>query len=124
MNKQLLSKLAIGIVIAMTISTNLAYADTSTPSYQRKNTVSAQLPPYYPSHFQALGVLTDIRGQYDWVINGKAIKVSSNVLVHSLVTNFSSMYSIKQGMELAYRVNKNGEVAEVWAMPAGAIDRN
>ena len=82
------------------------------------------MPPHYPSHFQALGVLTDIRGQHDWVINGNAIKVSSNVLIHSLVTNFSSMYSIKQGMELAYRVNGNGEVAEVWAMPPGAIDRN
>ena len=124
MNKQLLSKLAIGTVIAMTISTNLAYADTPPSDFQRKKTVSAKMPPHYPSHFQALGVLTDIRGQHDWVINGNAIKVSSNVLIHSLVTNFSSMYSIKQGMELAYRVNKNGEVAEVWAMPAGAIDRN
>ena len=124
MNKQLFLKLAIGTAITMTISTNLVYADTPTPSYQRKNTVSAQLPDFYPSHFPALGVLTDIRGQYDWVINGKAIKVSSNVLVHSLVTNFSSMYSIKQGMELAYRINNKGEVAEVWAMPDGAIDRN
>jgi len=124
MNIKRLSTLTIGYAIAMIISSNLAYADTTTTSYQRKSTVSAQLPSYYPSHFPALGVLTDVRGQYDWVINGKAIKVSPNILVHSLVTNFSSMYSIKQGMELAYRTNKDGEVAEVWALPNGAIDRN
>ena len=108
----------------MIISSNIATADTTNTSYQRKSTVSAQLPSYYPSHFPALGVLTEVRGRYDWVINGKAIKVSSNILVHSLVTNFSSMYSIKQGMELAYRVDKDGEITEVWALPIGAIDRN
>ena len=124
MNRKLFSKLALGIVMTMTISTNLAYADTSRPTNQRKSTVSAQLPSFYPSHFPALGVLTEIRGQYDWVINGIAIKVSPNILVHSLVTNFSSMYSIKQGMELAYRVNKDGQVAEVWGLPDGAINRN
>ena len=110
--------------MTMTISTNFVYADTSSPTNQRQSTVSAQLPSFYPSHFPALGVLTEIRGQYDWVINGIAIEVSPNILVHSLVTNFSSMYSIKQGMELAYRVNKDGQVAEVWALPEGAIDRN
>ena len=113
-----------GYAIAMTISSNLAYADTTATTYQRKSSVSAQLPSYYPSHFPALGVLTDVRGQNDWVINGKAIKVSSNLLVHSLVTNFSSRYSITQGMELAYRVNNNGEIVEVWALPDGAIDKN
>jgi len=124
MNIKRLSTLTIGYAIAMIISSNIATADTTNTSYQRKSTVSAQLPSYYPSHFPALGVLTEVRGRYDWVINGKAIKVSSNILVHSLVTNFSSMYSIKQGMELAYRVDKDGEITEVWALPIGAIDRN
>ncbi|MGD8570499.1 MAG: hypothetical protein PVJ39_20595 [Gammaproteobacteria bacterium] len=103
------------------MNANTAYADTI---YQRKSTVAAKLPAYYPSHFPRLGVLTDIRGSHDWTINGTAIAVSTNVIVHSLVTNFSSLHSVKRGMELAYKVNGKGEVAEVWQLPDGAIDRN
>ncbi|MCI0506016.1 MAG: hypothetical protein L0Z73_07870 [Gammaproteobacteria bacterium] len=116
--------ITLGCAVAMTITTNIAYADTAGNGYKRPSRITAQLPAYYPSHFPSLGVLTEMRASHDWVINGKAIKVSSNVIVHSLVTNFSSLYSVKQGMELAYRVNKDGEVAEVWALPNGAIDRN
>jgi putative hemolysin len=114
----------LGYVAAMTMQVNTAQADSTNTSYTRKATVAAQLPGYYPSHFPRLGVLTDIRSSHDWNINGKRIKVSPNVIVHSLVTNFSSLYSVKQGMELAYKTNKQGEVAEIWQLPDGAIDRN
>ena len=96
---------------------------TSSTAYSSENE-STPLPSYYPSHFPKLGVLTNINGQYDWVVNGIKIKVSNNVIVHSLVTNFSSLYSIKQGMELAYRKNTAGEIAEVWQLPNGSIDLN
>ncbi|WP_455208150.1 hypothetical protein [Kaarinaea lacus] len=124
MNSKRLLTFTLGCVVVMTINTNLAYADVAGAGYKRPSTVSGQLPAYYPSHFPAVGVLTERRGQYDWVINGKAITVSSNVIVHSLVTNFSSLYSVKQGMELAYRLNNQGELVEMWALPNGAIDRN
>jgi len=114
----------LGCLVAMTINSNLAYADTTSTGYKRPTTVSAQLPAYYPSHFPAVGVLTEQRGQFDWVVNGKTMEVSPNVIVHSLVTNFSSLYSIKQGMELAYRIDNQGRMAEIWALPAGTIDRN
>ena len=117
-----------GFLIIMITNTTLSYAtdtnESSPINYQRQTSVSGKLPSYYPSHFPAVGVLTDIRGSYDWVVNGKGVKVSSNVIVHSLVTNFSSMYSVKQGMELAYRKNKQDEIVEVWALPGGSIDRN
>ena len=114
----------LGCLVAMTINSNLAYADTTSTGYKRPTTVSAQLPAYYPSHFPAVGVLTEQRGQFDWVVNGKTMEVSPNVIVHSLVTNFSSLYSIKQGMELAYRIDNQGRMAEIWALPMGTIDRN
>jgi len=114
-----------GYLAVMISNTSLAYATESTQTtYQRPSTVSATLPAYYPSHFPALGVLTELRGQYDWVIDGKAVKVSSNIIVHSLVTNFSSLYSIKQGMDLAYRKNKQGEISEVWQLPERSVKRN
>ena len=116
--------ITLGYLATMTINTSIAFADSNTTGYQRKSTVAAQLPTYYPSHFPSLGVLTEIRGTHDWAINGTSIKVSPNIIVHSLVTNFSSLYSVKQGMELAYKVNKQGEVAEIWQLPDGAIDRN
>ena len=128
MNIRKLFLITSGYLVVMLTNMTFSYAadttETQPATYQRQSIVSAPLPSYYPSHFQAVGVLTDIRGSYDWMINGKIIKVSNNVIVHSLVTNFSSMYSIKQGMELAYRKNKQGEVAEVWALPDGSIDRN
>lgn len=122
-SKRLLT-FTLGCVVAMTINTNLVYADTPTTGYKRPTTVGVQLPAYYPSHFPAVGVLTEQRGRYDWLINGKAVKVSPNIIVHSLVTNFSSLYSVKQGMELAYRLNNNGEVVESWELPEGAVNRN
>lgn len=115
----------LGLLAVMISNSTSSYAsDTSSTSYRRPNVVSAKLPGYYPSHFPALGVLTDVRGSNDWVVNGKAVKVSSSLLVHSLVTNFSSMYSVKRGMELAYRKNKQDEIIEVWELPFGSIDRN
>jgi len=124
MNSKLFLIFTIGCVVAMTMNSTLAYADTNNGGYQRPSRVSVQLPAYYPSHFPALGVLTEQRGQFDWVVNGKAMQVSPNVIVHSLVTNFSSLYSIQQGMELAYRTDNQGRLVEIWALPAGAIDRN
>ena len=114
----------IGFAIVMTISTNLASADTASTSNQRKKTVSVELPAHYPTHFPKLGVLTEIRGQHDWVVDGIAMQVAPSVVVHSLVTNFSSLYSVKQGMELAYRVNKDGEITEIWCLPEKSIKRN
>ena len=114
--------LAIGCLTIMLFNTQNAFSAESVQSSQ--NSVATTLPSYYPSHFPRLGVLTDIRGSYDWVVDGIGIKVSNNVIVHSLVTNFSSLYSVKHGMELAYRKNNQGEIAEIWQLPDGAIDRN
>ena len=122
MNRKILYSFIIGNITLMLFNTGIAFSTESERA--ETNTVSIALPAYYPSHFPSLGVLSEIRGQHDWIIDGISIKVSSNVIVHSLVTNFSSLYSIKQGMELAYRKNSQGEVAELWQLPNGAIDRN
>lgn len=104
------------------LGTGLANATEAGRS--EKNTVSTALPSHYPDSFQRLGVLTQIRDRHDWLINGIGIKVSSNVLVHSLESKFSSLYSVKQGMELGYRLNSRKEIAEVWLLPAGTVDLN
>lgn len=122
MNRIQLSLTTIGCITIMLLNTGIAYSTENTRA--EINAVSATLPSYYPSHFPELGVLSEIRGQYDWVVSGIGIKVSNNVIVHSLVTNFSSLYSIKQGTELAYRKNSSGEIAEVWQLPPNSIDQN
>ena len=96
---------------------------TSPVAYSTENENSNSLPSYYPSGFQKTGVLTEIRSQYDWVVDGIGIDVSRNVLVHTLATNFSSLYYIKQGMELGYRKNSDGEIVELWELPDGTVDR-
>lgn len=122
MNRKQLILLTIGCITTMLLNNEIAYSTETTRN--ESNTVLAPLPAYYPSHFHKLGVLSEIRSQYDWVVDGIGIKVSNNVIVHSLITNFSSLYSIKQGMELGYRKNSQGEIAEIWQLPSGTINQN
>lgn len=110
------------ITLSATIGCLFIMLIASPAALSTESDSSTTIPSYYPSHFQKLGVLTEIRSQYDWVVNGISIKVSRNVLVHSLVTNFSSLYAIKQGMELGYRKNSQGEIAEVWQLPDGTVE--
>jgi hypothetical protein len=94
----------------------------SSAAYSSEDSDTTVWPSYYPATFQKLGTLTEIRGQYDWIVNGIRMQVSSNVLVHTLASNFSSLYYIKQGMELGYRKNADGENIEVWQVPNGTAD--
>lgn len=112
--KQFHSLATMGCIILMLVTSPIAY------SAEDGNT--SEWPSYYPASFQKLGTLTEIRSQYDWVMSGIRMQVSRNVLVHTLVTNFSSLYYIKQGMELGYRKNADGEIIEVWQVPPGTVD--
>lgn len=95
---------------------------TSPAAYSTEDGDTSEQPSYYPASFQKLGILTEIRSQYDWVISGIRMRVSRDVLVHTLVSNFSSLYYIKQGMELGYRKNADGEIIEVWQVQPGTMD--
>ena len=112
MKQNLLLK-ALGILLLMLVIPVSYSGDEETPS---------TLPDYYPVNFPKQGVLTEIRSQYHWVVNGVQINVSQNVLVHTLASNFSSLYYITLGMELGYRKNASGEIEELWELPSGTID--
>lgn len=122
MKPQLLSLLTAGCITMILLGSSLAYATDA--GRTEENTVSVALPSHYPDNFQRLGVLTKIRDRHDWLVNGISIKVSQNVLVHSLESKFSSLYSVKQGMELGYRLNSRREISEIWLLPAGTVDLN
>lgn len=106
----------IGFMAIMLLASPAVYSDDD------DSTSPNGLPSYYPADFQKRGVLTKIRSQYHWEVNGIQIRVSSNVLVHSLASNFSSLYYINQGMELGYRKDSSGEITEVWELPNGTVD--
>ncbi|HSG93501.1 MAG TPA: hypothetical protein VK999_07255, partial [Methylotenera sp.] len=90
----------------------------------RSPVVSGKLPGHYPARFEAVGKITNIDGYYTWSINGKKMNVSPNISIHSLVTANSSRYSIKQGMNIAYKTNSQGVITEAWEIPEDSIDLN
>jgi len=124
-----LAFITVCFVTAILLNSEPGYAsgDNPTPSLRRDSyTVSpqVQLPDYYPAAFQRLGVLNEIREQNVWVVNGVKQTISNSVIVHSLSTNFSSLYAVNQGMELGYTKNLDNQIIELWILPFGAIKQN
>lgn len=112
--KQILAIKVLGILLVTMLAIPVAHSE------EEEN--ESSLPTYYPVYFPKKGVLTEIRSQNLWVVNGVQINVSQNVLVHTLASNFSSLYYITQGMELGYRKDSSGQIEEVWELPNGSID--
>ncbi len=80
------------------------------------------LPDYYPeklNHMQGNIDDIDIRtGRI--IINDIPWKLSMNVKVHSMSTEFSSVQTLKKGTYLAFKVdtiNGKSEIAEIWILP-------
>ncbi len=80
------------------------------------------LPDYYPeklNHMQGNIDDIDIRSGRI-IINDMQWKLSMNVKVHSMTTEFSSVQVLKKGMYLAFKVdtiNGKSEIAEIWILP-------
>lgn len=82
---------------------------------------AATLPAYYPETFQMHGTVDRIdikRGEI--VINDMFWSLSMNVKVHSLTTEFSSIQTLRLGMNIGFSmntVNGKNQVAEIWILP-------
>ncbi len=82
----------------------------------------AELPSYYPETVPAMnGIIgyADIK-QGVIVINDMSWKLSMNVRVHSLNTQFSSVRALRSGMRIAFEstsINGKVQLAEIWVLP-------
>jgi len=88
---------------------------------------AGQLPGYYPGQFDHKGVVTRAANGQTIMINAMRYKLDSNVRVHSLTTEFSSVRALTAGSDIAYRADedRNGKVTvtEIWVLPSGSVPR-
>lgn len=79
------------------------------------------LPDYYPKVISMSGTIDRIdikRGEI--VVNDMPWRLSMNAKVHSLITEFSSIQTLRRGMKVGFEMSSiNGkiQVAEIWILP-------
>ncbi len=82
---------------------------------------ASTLPEYYPDEFPATGTIDRIdikRGEIG--INDSLFKISNNVKVHNLNTEFSTVQTLRARMKIGFLViSINGKplVSEIWVLP-------
>jgi len=82
----------------------------------------AEMPAYYPASFNKHGTIDRISiNTAEIVINDSLQSLSTNIKVHSLVTEHSSIHVLKKGMSIGYSTitmrNGNRDVVEIWILP-------
>ena len=112
--------------VLVTLSTT-AYgenANTSTITLEGAGFSGTQLPDYYPASYQQTGIIDHVNSGGGIVISTVGYRLSSNVLVHSPTTEFSSRYDLSAGKEVGFNFTSNENsktIAEIWILPAGSI---
>ena len=84
----------------------------------------SNLPSYYPSSFQATGILSETSTGAGLIISGLSYTLSMNVLIHTTSTEFSSRYALSAGKEVGFSFSDNGgsrTVSEIWVLPGGTV---
>lgn len=99
---------------------------TSAASAQNVDTTTLPgLPDYYPADFHATGILHSVDLQQGiLVINATQYHYITNVKVHSLNTEHSSLRALKPGTGLGYTIvviNNKQLISEIWTLPAKAV---
>ena len=80
------------------------------------------LPDYYPDEFQRAGILNKIDSKSRTAtIDGHLYYFSSDLLVHSLSTQFSSVNSLRPSTPVGFGVSRIGNkyyIDTIWVLPS------
>ena len=84
------------------------------------------MPPYYPTYFEHSAVFTGIDKKKGEVLFGVLrMKYDQNMKVHLLTTEFGTVDQLQPGMPVAFSLHtgqlKNGQIKQLWQLPAGTI---
>ncbi len=84
---------------------------------------AATLPSYYPKPLPPMiGKIDGINiKKGEIIIDDIPFKLSMNVKVHSLTTEFSSLQVLRNGMHIAHimkNINGTFTIAEIWILPS------
>lgn len=81
------------------------------------------LPSYYPSSFQYEGFLREVGGDGTLMISGIQYNLSPNVLIHSLTTEHSSRFALRESQEVGFTANRDTRIiTELWILPNGSVE--
>jgi hypothetical protein len=87
--------------------------------------VEYNLPDYYPEHFARKGIIQSIPSSSALYIDGILFKLSTNVSVHSMATEFLTRNALNRGDEIGFSFSKttNGNlvITEIWILPKGTV---
>jgi hypothetical protein len=110
----------IAIVFLMLLSTGVAFGSDSPLA------TNTGLPTYYPASFQNTGVLNSL-GSNTAIVSGLRYIISPNVLIHSLSTEFSSRYALREDKDIGFShssdANNKRTITEIWLLPPGSAQR-
>ena len=86
----------------------------------------SNLPPYYPVYFEHSAVFTGIDKKKGEMLFGVLrVKYDQNVKVHLLTTEFGTVDQLQPGMPVAFSLHtgqlKNGQIKQLWQLPANTI---
>jgi len=82
----------------------------------------SEVPSYYPKTFAERGTIDRLSASAaEIVIDDTLYTLSMNIKVHSLVTEHSSLRTLKKGMKIGYSTAKmrsgSEQVIELWVLP-------
>lgn len=85
--------------------------------------LAARLPGHYPDEFDNVGTISKLDIENHAIeINGIRYLLSSNLVVHSLQTNFSSSRYLRTGMRIGYGFlsleGNSRQIIEIWILPS------
>lgn len=88
-------------------------------------TASAQLPPFYPATFQAVGIVDEVSMRHNYIIvDDQQYTFAENVQIRSPSGPIAKQ-ALRKGMALGlnYRTAPNYErfVTEIWVLPTSAV---
>lgn len=100
-------------------------AASATSAQNVDSNALSSLPDYYPDSFYGSGILHNIDlSQNVLIINATQYHYMTNVKVHSLNTEHSSLRTLKAGMGLGYNIstiNDKQLISEIWVLPEKAV---
>ena len=112
------------LAIAIALTANLAWSS----EYSRSHGISG-LPDYYSKSFQEQGIFQGFeRSGGTVLISARRYKLSNNIKVHTLNTEFASANSLRSGKDVAFQtdgsVGKTRIITEIWILPEGTAKRH
>ena len=76
---------------------------------------------YYPSQFEHEGILHEVK-QNKLIINATAYWLMDNVVVHTLNSQFGSLHDLQKNMDIAFSLDDEKAISEIWILPEGTVE--